>query len=131
MDTETNALVATVRNSFVCVGAPKSSKIDRSIGPQGIANNRRSQIWHYFLLFQVAVDGNSYHRPCFRCSHGGCTISPSNFITHEGRLYCKHHHAQLFMTKGNFSSFSKVEEKHEDIKLPADNKVLVEGVQVA
>ncbi|RWW66884.1 hypothetical protein BHE74_00025710 [Ensete ventricosum] len=83
--------------------------------------------------FQVAVNGNSYHRPCFRCTHGSCTISPSNFVTHEGRLYCKHHHAQLFMTKGNFSSFTKVEEdKHEDIilQVPSDH-VMIEGVQVS
>ncbi|KAL4309301.1 hypothetical protein GQ457_01G000990 [Hibiscus cannabinus] len=37
------------------------------------------------------------------CCHGGCTISPSNYIAHEGNLYCKHHHIQLFKEKGNYS----------------------------
>ncbi|KAF4359426.1 hypothetical protein G4B88_008678 [Cannabis sativa] len=32
-----------------------------------------------------------------------CTISPSNYIAHEGRLYCKHHHTQLIREKGNLS----------------------------
>ena len=30
-------------------------------------------------------------------------ISPSNYIAHEGRLYCKHHHIQLIKEKGNLS----------------------------
>lgn len=92
--------------------------------------NLSTELGYHSLLFQVAVNGNSYHRPCFRCSHGGCTISPANFVAHEGRLYCKHHHAQLFMTKGNFSSFNKAEEKPEDIKVPAD-KLEAEAVQVS
>ncbi|WOL12145.1 LIM domain-containing protein [Canna indica] len=124
-------------------GAPKSAKIERSSNGQlGGANSRYSSIFlgtqdkcveckkTVYPIEKVAVNGNSYHRPCFRCSHGGCTISPSNFVTHEGKLYCKHHHSQLFMTKGNFSSFSKVEDKHDDTKLSAD-KVMVEGVQVS
>ncbi|WOK92048.1 LIM domain-containing protein [Canna indica] len=123
-------------------GTPKSNKSERTTGQQGFVNSRYSSIFlgtqdkcveckkTVYPIEKVSVNGKSYHRPCFRCSHGGCTISPSNFVIHEGRLYCKHHHSQLFMTKGNFSNFSKVEEKHEDTKMPAD-KVLVEDVQVA
>lgn len=55
------------------------------------------------LLFKVTVNGAAYHKACFKCTHGGCTISPSNYIAHEGRLYCKHHHIQLFKEKGNYS----------------------------
>lgn len=55
------------------------------------------------------MDGTAYHRACFKCCHGGCTISPSNYIAHEGRLYCKHHHIQLFKKKGNYSQL-EVEE---------------------
>ncbi|KAF4368652.1 hypothetical protein F8388_003353 [Cannabis sativa] len=51
----------------------------------------------------VTVNGTPYHRSCFKCCHGGCTISPSNYIAHEGRLYCKHHHTQLIREKGNLS----------------------------
>lgn len=56
-----------------------------------------------YPIERVTVNGTSYHRSCFKCCHGGCTISPSNFIAHEGRLYCKHHHIQLFKEKGNYS----------------------------
>lgn len=52
---------------------------------------------------KVTVNGTPYHKRCFKCTHGGCIISPSNYIAHEGKLYCKHHHIQLFKEKGNYS----------------------------
>ncbi|XP_042375359.1 LIM domain-containing protein WLIM1-like [Zingiber officinale] len=123
-------------------GSPKPTKTDRSNGQMVGANSRYASVFlgtqdkcseckkTVYPIEKVAVNGNSYHRPCFRCSHGGCTISPANFVAHEGRLYCKHHHAQLFMTKGNFSSFSKVEEKPEEIKVVPPDKLGAEAVQV-
>ncbi|KAM3218412.1 pollen-specific protein SF3-like [Capsicum annuum] len=36
---------------------------------------------------KVSVNGILYHKSCFKCCHGGCVISPSNYIAHEGRLY--------------------------------------------
>uniref|UniRef100_A0A0C9S6C7 TSA: Wollemia nobilis Ref_Wollemi_Transcript_11268_1180 transcribed RNA sequence n=1 Tax=Wollemia nobilis TaxID=56998 RepID=A0A0C9S6C7_9CONI len=60
-----------------------------------------------YPIEKVSVDGTAYHKPCFKCSHGGCVISPSNYVAHEGRLYCKHHHFQLFREKGNFSQLTQ------------------------
>lgn len=40
-------------------------------------------------------------------------ISPSNYIAHENRIYCKHHHNQLFKEKGNFSKLDSLQD--EDI----------------
>ncbi|XP_059653012.1 LIM domain-containing protein WLIM1-like isoform X2 [Cornus florida] len=59
---------------------------------------------------EVTVNGTAYHRSCFKCTHGGCTISPSNYIAHEGKLYCKHHHIQLFKEKGNYSQLENDKE---------------------
>lgn len=51
-------------------------------------------------------------------------ISPSNYVAHEQRLYCRHHHTQLFKQKGNFSQLDKHEEvKVEAVKLDAENGV--------
>ncbi|GMH03194.1 hypothetical protein Nepgr_005033 [Nepenthes gracilis] len=61
---------------------------------------------------KVSVNGSSYHRSCFKCCHGGCTISPSNYIAHQGQLYCKHHHAQLIKEKGNLSQLEGDMEKN-------------------
>ncbi|OVA11269.1 zinc finger protein [Macleaya cordata] len=72
-----------------------------------------------YPLEKVAVDGTSYHRPCFKCSYGGCVISPSNYVAHEHKLYCKHHHTQLFKEKGNFSQLGN----HEQIKGVTENTV--------
>ncbi|RDX65932.1 LIM domain-containing protein WLIM1, partial [Mucuna pruriens] len=52
---------------------------------------------------KVTVNGTPYHKSCFKCTHGGCVISPSNYIAHDGKLYCKHHHIQLIKEKGNLS----------------------------
>lgn len=74
-----------------------------------------------YPIEKVAVDGTSYHKACFRCAHGGCVISPSNYVAHEQRIYCKHHHTQLFKAKGNFSQL----DKHEVVKVVTENSVVV------
>ena len=61
---------------------------------------------------QVTVNGTPYHKSCFKCCHGGCVISPSNYIAHEGKLYCKHHHIQLIKEKGNLSQLEGDHEKN-------------------
>ncbi|KDO39245.1 hypothetical protein CISIN_1g040725mg, partial [Citrus sinensis] len=35
-------------------------------------------------LEKVAVESQAYHKTCFKCSHGGCSISPSNYVALEG-----------------------------------------------
>lgn len=61
-----------------------------------------------YPLDKVSLEGLLYHRSCFKCIHGGCFISPSNYAAHDGRLYCKHHYSQLFKEKGNYSQLTKI-----------------------
>ncbi|OVA05879.1 zinc finger protein [Macleaya cordata] len=68
-----------------------------------------------YPIEKVAVDGSIYHRTCFKCTHGGCVISPSNYIAHEGKLYCKHHHIQLFKEKGNYSQLEGESDMREKV----------------
>ncbi|KAL3628692.1 LIM domain-containing protein wlim1 [Castilleja foliolosa] len=109
-------------------GAPKTARVERSSNQTAI-NSKFSSLFAGTqdkciscnkkvypiekVLEIVTVDGTSYHRTCFKCSHGGCVISPSNYVAHEHRLYCRHHHTQLFKRKGNFSQFDN---KHEQAK---------------
>ncbi|KAK4777018.1 hypothetical protein SAY86_005706 [Trapa natans] len=82
-----------------------------------------------YPIEKVAVDGKCYHKGCFRCARGGCLITPLNYITHENRVYCKHHHSQLFKEKGNFSML----DNHEQQPTKAQNheQMQVEEITVA
>ncbi|KAK8603706.1 hypothetical protein V6N13_096179 [Hibiscus sabdariffa] len=53
-----------------------------------------------YPLEKVTVEGEHFHKSCFRCSPGGCSLTPSSYVARDGILYCKHHFAQLFMEKG-------------------------------
>ncbi|RWR82922.1 Pollen-specific protein SF3 [Cinnamomum micranthum f. kanehirae] len=110
-------------------GTPKVIKPDRSTDNEHAANKASSMFAGtrdkcvgcnrtVYPLEKVTVDGNAYHRSCFKCTHGGCVISPSNYIAHEGRLYCKHHHQQLFKEKGNYSRLENGND--EETEAPAN-----------
>ncbi|WRX19041.1 zinc finger protein [Theobroma cacao] len=60
-----------------------------------------------YPLEKVTVEGENYHKSCFRCSHGGCFLNPSSYAALDGILYCKHHFAQLFKEKGSYSHLTK------------------------
>ncbi|CAN1179802.1 LIM domain-containing protein WLIM1 [Linum perenne] len=107
-------------------GTPKTVRVERSTDQN--SNSKISSMFAgtqdkcvackktVYPIEKVAVDGTSYHKPCFRCTHGGCVISPSNYVAHDHRLYCRHHHSQLFKEKGNFSQLTS---KHENGKTVA------------
>ncbi|XP_060216281.1 LIM domain-containing protein WLIM1-like isoform X1 [Lycium barbarum] len=103
-------------------GTPKVSKPEKPVDNENGTGNKVSSLFAgtrekcvgctktVYPIEKVTVNETSYHKACFKCTHGGCTISPSNYIAHEGRLYCKHHHIQLFKEKGNYS---QLETDHE------------------
>ncbi|XP_057963837.1 LIM domain-containing protein WLIM1-like [Malania oleifera] len=117
-------------------GTPKIVKPEKTAVNENIATNRVSNLFAgtrdkcvgcnktVYPIEKVSVNGTAYHKSCFKCTHGGCTISPSNYIAHEGRLYCKHHHIQLFREKGNYSQL----ENEKDF---ATEKVTAVEVSVA
>ncbi|XP_057496660.1 LIM domain-containing protein PLIM2b-like [Actinidia eriantha] len=56
-----------------------------------------------YPLEKVTMEGESFHKSCFKCAHGGCPLTHSSYAALNGVLYCKHHFAQLFMEKGNYN----------------------------
>lgn len=60
-----------------------------------------------FCLWQLTVEGEFYHKSCFRCTHGGCFLTPSSYAALDGFLYCKPHFSQLFKQKGSYNYLSK------------------------
>ncbi|KAG6427130.1 hypothetical protein SASPL_111370 [Salvia splendens] len=55
-----------------------------------------------YPLEKIALEGESFHKSCFKCAHGGCPLTHSSYAALDGILYCKHHFHQLFMEKGNY-----------------------------
>ncbi|CAN7062419.1 unnamed protein product [Brassica oleracea var. botrytis] len=56
-----------------------------------------------YPLEKITMEGESYHKTCFRCPHGGCPLTHSSYAALNGILYCKIHFNQLFLEKGNYS----------------------------
>ncbi|TKY63885.1 LIM domain-containing protein PLIM2b [Spatholobus suberectus] len=56
-----------------------------------------------YPLEKVTLEGECYHKTCFRCAHAGCPLTHSSYAALDGVLYCRVHFAQLFMEKGNYS----------------------------
>ncbi|KAK4746036.1 hypothetical protein SAY87_012348 [Trapa incisa] len=85
-----------------------------------------------YPLEKLTVEGASYHKSCFRCSHGGCFLTPSSYAALDGILYCKPHFSQLFKEKGSYnlkksSSMKKSAEEAEAIvDLPPEPEVETE-----
>ncbi|KAL1834825.1 LIM domain-containing protein WLIM2b [Daucus carota subsp. sativus] len=56
---------------------------------------------------KVTVEGDFFHKICFRCAHGGCKLNPSNYAALDGIIYCKPHFSQLFKEKGSYNTLNK------------------------
>lgn len=79
-----------------------------------------------YPLEKLTVEGEFYHKSCFRCTHGGCFLNPSSYAALDGFLYCKPHFSQLFKEKGSYSYLSKTasmkknQAEEEKTATPAD-----------
>ncbi|KAJ6347477.1 hypothetical protein OIU76_004037 [Salix suchowensis] len=74
-----------------------------------------------YPLEKVTVEGEFFHKTCFRCSHGGCFITPSSYAALDGILYCKAHFSQLFKQKGSYSYLTKTSTmKKNAVNLPEE-----------
>ncbi|KAG8382262.1 hypothetical protein BUALT_Bualt05G0058500 [Buddleja alternifolia] len=60
-----------------------------------------------YPLEKVTMEGEFYHKSCFKCAHGGCFLNTSSYAALDGILYCKPHFAQLFKEKGSYSHLTK------------------------
>ncbi|WOL07382.1 LIM domain-containing protein WLIM2b-like [Canna indica] len=85
-----------------------------------------------YPLEKLTVEGEIYHKTCFKCSHGGCTLTPSSYAALDGILYCRHHFAQLFMEKGSYSHLVRVASmkknaQEQQAAPPAEESTAAEG----
>ncbi|GAB4834384.1 LIM domain-containing protein PLIM2b [Ancistrocladus abbreviatus] len=81
-----------------------------------------------YPLEKLVVEGENYHKSCFRCAKGGCFLTASNYATLDGILYCKPHFAQLFKEKGSYNHLSKsISKKHLEENQPINAAVEAES----
>lgn len=66
-----------------------------------------------YPLEKITMEGESYHKSCFKCAVGGCPLTHSSYAALDGILYCKHHFQQLFMEKGNYSHVKNAAKKNQ------------------
>ncbi|XP_057454576.1 LIM domain-containing protein PLIM2c [Lotus japonicus] len=73
-----------------------------------------------YPLEKVTLEGECYHKTCFRCAHAGCPLTHSNYAALDGNLYCRVHFAQLFMEKGSYSHVLKAAHRRTGSSTPPE-----------
>ncbi|XP_076903485.1 LIM domain-containing protein PLIM2c-like [Bidens hawaiensis] len=63
------------------------------------------------FIDKMTMEGESCHKQCFRCVHGGCPLTHSSYAALNGVLYCRHHFAQLFLEKGTLNHVLKAADR--------------------
>ncbi|KAI3693355.1 hypothetical protein L6452_33190 [Arctium lappa] len=67
-----------------------------------------------YPLEQITMEGEPYHKRCFKCAYRGCPLTHSSYAAHNSVLYCRHHFSQLFLEKGDFAHVLKAAKKNEN-----------------
>ncbi|KAE9460080.1 hypothetical protein C3L33_07998, partial [Rhododendron williamsianum] len=81
-----------------------------------------------YPLEKVTMEGESFHKSCFKCAHGGCPLTHSSYASLDGILYCKVHFAQLFMEKGNYNHVLKAATHKKSAAAPVEHPETAEEV---
>ncbi|KAL3645704.1 LIM domain-containing protein WLIM2a [Castilleja foliolosa] len=107
---------------FKETGSFTTRKFQSSMKPSGELTRAPSRVSSFFSgtqdkcsvctktvypLEKITMEGEFYHKSCFRCAHGGCFLTTSSYAALDGILYCKPHFAQLFKEKGSYSHLTK------------------------
>ena len=50
------------------------------------------------------MEGEPYHKTCFKCARGGCLLTTASYASHNGILYCQIHFWQVFKETGSYSN---------------------------
>ncbi|CAO2819919.1 unnamed protein product [Amaranthus hypochondriacus] len=80
-----------------------------------------------YPLEKIIVEGENYHKSCFRCAKGGCFLSASNYAALDGFLYCKPHFSQLFKEKGSYNYLTKsISVKKNEDPIPNEEQPVAE-----
>ncbi|XP_050226701.1 LIM domain-containing protein PLIM2b-like [Mercurialis annua] len=82
-----------------------------------------------YPLEKLSVEGEFYHKSCFRCSHGGCSVTTSSYAALDGIIYCKPHFAQLFKEKGSYNHLTQSASIKKNLENTIEEEEKAEEVQ--
>lgn len=51
---------------------------------------------HVYQMERMLAEKSVYHKRCFRCHQCKIQLRVDNYSSHEGQVYCKAHHRQIF-----------------------------------
>ncbi|RCV42244.1 hypothetical protein SEVIR_9G200200v4 [Setaria viridis] len=60
-----------------------------------------------YPLEKITLEGEPYHKTCFKCARGGCLLTTATYASHNGILYCQIHFWQVFKETGSYSNLLK------------------------
>lgn len=60
-----------------------------------------------YPLEKMTLEGEPYHKTCFKCAHGGCLLTTASYAALNGILYCQNHFWQLFKETGSYNNLLK------------------------
>ena len=52
-----------------------------------------------YVVEKLVAEKSWWHKNCFRCSECNKTLNLDTYASHQGVIYCKAHHRELFMPK--------------------------------
>jgi hypothetical protein len=74
------------------------------------------------MPLQMTLEGEPYHKTCFKCAHGGCLLTTASYAALNGILYCQHHFWQLFKETGSYDNLLKPATSAKNTEEPAATK---------
>jgi len=64
---------------------------------------------HVYQMERVMAEKSIYHKGCFRCYQCKVQLRMDNYSSHEGQVYCKAHHRQIFQPQVKLDSADDVD----------------------
>uniref|UniRef100_A0A6G1SCF8 Xin actin-binding repeat-containing protein 2 n=1 Tax=Aceria tosichella TaxID=561515 RepID=A0A6G1SCF8_9ACAR len=64
---------------------------------------------HVYQMERMMAEKSVYHKSCFRCYQCKTQLRVDNYSSHEGQVYCKAHHRQIFQPQVKLDSEDDVD----------------------
>ncbi|CAN1354994.1 LIM domain-containing protein PLIM2c [Linum perenne] len=104
---ETGNFTKNFQTSFNAAGEKKNNQNKFAAMFSGTQDKCSSCQKTVYPLEKVSIEGDFFHKTCFRCAHGGCVLTHSSYAALNGVLFCKHHFKQLFREKGSYNHINQ------------------------